>query len=379
MSTEALDVVISFDTTGSMAGVLGQVRKRSKELVERLFKEIPELHVGVMAHGDYSDAKTKYLLRKVDLTDDKQAVLKFIKSVPATFGGDSPEAYEYALHEARSLAWRDGVGRVLVVIGDEVPHGKNYKGNKDHLDWRVELQALADAGVKIYGVQAHGTDAKAKKFYQTLAEKSGGTYLTLGDFKTAADLLAGIAMRERGEEDLSRYAREVTAARRMDVGLRGAYEAMLGRALTAEEGGEVEAGTEATATEGDEATAPPKRRRAARKATKKPAAKKPARKPARKKTARKPLVKRPTAEQKKKARARVAAAKKRASTRHKGYTRSLSLYSVAERARAAALKRARALAETIKKLRAKVKAARDAERAANRALSDAKKKAARLK
>lgn len=374
MSTEALDVVISFDTTGSMAGVLGQVRKRSKELVERLFKEIPELHVGVMAHGDYSDAKTKYLLRKVDLTDDKQAVLKFIKSVPATFGGDSPEAYEYALHEARSLAWRDGVGRVLVVIGDEVPHGKNYKGNKDHLDWRVELQALADAGVKIYGVQAHGTDAKAKKFYQTLAEKSGGTYLTLGDFKTAADLLAGIAMRERGEEDLSRYAREVTAARRMDVGLRGAYEAMLGRALTAEEGGET--GAEA-ATEGDEASAETKRRPARKKAAKKPAPKKAAAKrPARKKTARRPFA---SAATKKRARVKIATAKKRAATKHKSHNRATKLYLVAERARAAALKRAHALAETLKKLRAKVKAARDAERAANRALSDAKKKAARLK
>ncbi len=375
MSTEALDVVISFDTTGSMAGVLGQVRKRSKELVERLFKEIPGLHVGVMAHGDYSDAKTKYLLRKVDLTDDKQAVLKFIKSVPATFGGDSPEAYEYALHEARSLAWRDDVGRVLVVIGDEVPHGKNYKGNKDHLDWRVELQALADAGVKIYGVQAHGTDAKAKKFYQTLADKSGGTYLTLGDFKTAADLLAGIAMRERGEEDLSRYAREVAAARRMDVGLRGAYEAMLGRALTAEEGGET--GAEAVATEGDEAAPAPKRRPARKKAAKKPAAKKAAAKrPARKKAARRPF---PSAATKKRARLKVATAKKRAATKHKSYTRAASLYSVASRARAAALKRARALAETLKKLRAKVKAARDAERVARRALSDAKKKAARLK
>jgi hypothetical protein len=371
MSTEALDVVISFDTTGSMAGVLGQVRKRSKELVERLFKEIPELRVGVMAHGDYSDAKTKYLLRKVDLTDDKQAVLKFIKSVPATFGGDSPEAYEYALHEARSLAWRDGVGRVLVVIGDEVPHGKNYKGNKDHLDWRVELQALADAGVKIYGVQAHGTDAKAKKFYQTLADKSGGTYLTLGDFKTAADLLAGIAMRERGEEDLSRYAREVAAARRMDVGLRGAYEAMLGRALTAEEGGET--GAEAAATEGDEAAPAPKRRPARKKAAKKLAVKKPARRRA-------PLVKKkPTAATKARARRKLATARKRAATKHKGYTRAAKVYLVAERARSAALKRARALAETLKKLRAKVKAARDADKAAARALSDAKKKAARLK
>ena len=134
MSANAIDVVISFDTTGSMYPCLTQLRRHADAAVRRLFKEIPGLRVGVMAHGDYSDARTQYLLQKVDLTDDQAAVLKFIKTVKPTFGGDAPEAYEYALHVGRSLKWRASRAKVFVLIGDDVPHGPKYPGNKLHLD-----------------------------------------------------------------------------------------------------------------------------------------------------------------------------------------------------------------------------------------------------
>ena len=201
MSTEALDVVISFDTTGSMAGVLGQVRKRSKELVERLFKEIPGLHVGVMAHGDYSDAKTKYLLRKVDLTDDKQAVLKFIKSVPATFGGDSPEAYEYALHEARSLAWRDGVGRVLVVIGDEVPHGREHIGGVGlGIEWPEAIE-VGSGPKRVLDHRPHArndVDAESDRMHRRddVGVEDGGVGAVAAD-RLQRDLRRQIGLRDR--------------------------------------------------------------------------------------------------------------------------------------------------------------------------------------
>lgn len=54
-TTNPIDVVISFDTTGSMYPVLTQVRRKVKEAVERLMSELPGIQIGIIAHGDYYD------------------------------------------------------------------------------------------------------------------------------------------------------------------------------------------------------------------------------------------------------------------------------------------------------------------------------------
>lgn len=52
-----LDMVIAFDTTGSMAAYIGAVRKEVSELVPRLFKDNENLRLGIVAFGDYCDMK----------------------------------------------------------------------------------------------------------------------------------------------------------------------------------------------------------------------------------------------------------------------------------------------------------------------------------
>ena len=50
-----LDMVIAFDTTGSMAAYIGAVRNEVTELVPRLFKYNQNLRLGIVAFGDYCD------------------------------------------------------------------------------------------------------------------------------------------------------------------------------------------------------------------------------------------------------------------------------------------------------------------------------------
>ena len=52
-----LDMVIAFDTTGSMAAYIEAVRKEVSELVPRLFKDNEDLRLGIVAFGDYCDMK----------------------------------------------------------------------------------------------------------------------------------------------------------------------------------------------------------------------------------------------------------------------------------------------------------------------------------
>ena len=53
-----LDMVIAFDTTGSMAAYIGAVRKEVSELAPRLFKDNENLRLGIVAFGDYCDMKS---------------------------------------------------------------------------------------------------------------------------------------------------------------------------------------------------------------------------------------------------------------------------------------------------------------------------------
>ena len=103
MTTESIDVCLTFDTTGSMYPCLTQVRRAQAELVKRLFKDIPNLRIAVIAHGDYCDAGDPYVTKTLDFSSDKKKICKFIEKVESTYGGDAPECYELVLHESRLI------------------------------------------------------------------------------------------------------------------------------------------------------------------------------------------------------------------------------------------------------------------------------------
>ncbi len=46
-----IDVVFSFDTTGSMYPCLEEVRHKLKEIIERLLKDIPNIRIALIAQG----------------------------------------------------------------------------------------------------------------------------------------------------------------------------------------------------------------------------------------------------------------------------------------------------------------------------------------
>src|SRR5262249_57729389 len=152
MSATRVEVVFSFDTTGSMYPCLTQVRRNVKNTVTGLSEEIPGIRIGIIAHGDYCDAGSTYVTKHLDLTDDVKRICDFVETVQPTGGGDAPECYELVLKEAQDLHWTAGTNKALVVIGDDVPHPAAHTPGK--IDWRTELGKLTEAGVAVYGVQA---------------------------------------------------------------------------------------------------------------------------------------------------------------------------------------------------------------------------------
>jgi hypothetical protein len=201
-TAEVIDVMISFDTTGSMYPCLTQVRREIDKLVRRLFKDIPDLRIGIIAHGDYYDARYSYVTKMLDLTRDENRICRFVGTVEPTSGGDSPECYELVLHETRTEAsWETGRNKVLVLIGDDVPHPPHYPQNTKNIDWRNELGLLLEAGVHVYAVQALGR-RHATKFYKEVATKTGGFHLELDQFAHIGDMIKAICYKQQGDEQL---------------------------------------------------------------------------------------------------------------------------------------------------------------------------------
>jgi hypothetical protein len=230
MSTEVIDnrveVVFSFDTTGSMYPCLAQVRKKLGSTVARLTKEIPGIRIGIIAHGDYCDEGSTYVTKVLDLTDDKDAIVRFVERVEPTGGGDAPECYELVLHQARNLKWTEGYTQAFVLIGDDVPHGPSQNPRK--LDWRAEVDGLGKMGIPVYGVQALNR-RHATPFYKELAQKSGGFHLSLDQFAYITDTLLAICYKQSGDMKLQAYEAEVAKEGRLTRGLNTVFNTMLKR------------------------------------------------------------------------------------------------------------------------------------------------------
>lgn len=153
-----LDMVIAFDTTGSMARYIEAVRQEVAELIPRLFKDNDDLRLGIVAFGDYCDMENpqrfgdayQYILPTANAND----LIKFVRSSKDTSGGDWPEFYELVIKKiVEETPWREGSTRSVLLIADAIPHELGYSyenfviGNQ--IDWRKEAQKAANKKIKI--------------------------------------------------------------------------------------------------------------------------------------------------------------------------------------------------------------------------------------
>lgn len=147
-----LDLVIAFDTTGSMAAYIEDVKYQVASLIPTLFADNEDLKLGIVAFGDYCDMISKedfgpaYQCHK--LSSNKHHLIEFVENVQNTNGGDTPEFYELVIRKIVSeTAWRPDASRAALLIADSTPHLDTS------IDWRVEARKAAEARVRFDTVQ----------------------------------------------------------------------------------------------------------------------------------------------------------------------------------------------------------------------------------
>ena len=173
-----LDMVIAFDTTGSMSAYIDAVRQEVAELIPRLFKDNEDLRLGIVAFGDYCDMNNAQdfgdAYQCLMPTNNENDIIKFVRETRNTSGGDGDEFYELVIKKiVEETPWREDSTRAILLISDAEPHplGYTYKdyvvGNQ--IDWRKEASKAAEMKIKIDTVTI--TDSP---WYKELSKMTNG-------------------------------------------------------------------------------------------------------------------------------------------------------------------------------------------------------------
>lgn len=209
LNDSMLDMVIAFDTTGSMNAYIKAVKLQVKELIPKLFKQNPDLRIGIVAFGDYCDMPSKDRFGKAyqvcELTDNENRLIEFITKAQSTSGGDSDEFYELVIKKiVEETNWREGSTKAVLLIADAEPHEVGYHyGTKvinNQIDWREEAKKAAEKGIKFDTLTINKTG-----WYKELSSTTNGVSAPFSTSSKTSQLVEAAALARGGEKTRGLY------------------------------------------------------------------------------------------------------------------------------------------------------------------------------
>lgn len=206
-----LDMVIAFDTTGSMSAYINAVKTHVKELVPKLFSSNPDLRIGIVAFGDYCDMKAPTLYGKayqvLDLTNDENKIIQFINEAQNTSGGDGDEFYELVIKKiTEETAWREGSTKAVLLIADAAPHRVGYSYStivkNAQIDWREEAKKASELGIKF---DTMTIDPMYIEWYKELSAMTNGVSVPFKNSGKTSQVIEAAALSRGGERTRGLY------------------------------------------------------------------------------------------------------------------------------------------------------------------------------
>lgn len=232
-----LDLVIVPDLTGSMASVSRILSRNCQELAQRLNESLPGSRMSVVGIGNYA-AGTLYKSfgPLTDLSSNVKEIQQFLDDNHGVRGGYSQgytrsscsAAYELGLKECNTFDWREGVAKVVLVIGDEECTSKTHG---QRVDYKEQLTGLKEKGVQVYGVQCL-TNRNVTYFYKEVAQVTGGYHLQLNQFADILELVIAVAYSQKDDDSLESFAEELKRKARMSRSMLSIFNTLSGKDLS---------------------------------------------------------------------------------------------------------------------------------------------------
>lgn len=250
------DLMLIFDTTGSMESLISTAQARALEIEAALRTESPDLALGVMDVRDYPygeaglAADWPWQLRGRLSTEPADLVAATLELWPGG-GGDAPEAYAGAIAaslDEAGVGWREGAQRFIVLLGDSVPRDADLNaglanprlpspwrpgnpgwwqdsgpdwvpGTADDIDWQTLLTRLDAEGVTLSAGlsgaaprELGGITGDLVAYWRDWTGRTGGSAVDLSNVGQLPAALAG--MLGDGGRTIERLAPELLPAER---------------------------------------------------------------------------------------------------------------------------------------------------------------------
>jgi hypothetical protein len=120
-----LDIVLCFDSTGSMSGEIDQVKRQIERIGTTLTTLVPKARISVCTYRDLGD---EYVTKGLPLTGSIQDVQSYLSRISAGGGGDHPEAVDEGMYwSINQNNYRPNARKVILVFGDAPPHPNKLK------------------------------------------------------------------------------------------------------------------------------------------------------------------------------------------------------------------------------------------------------------
>ena len=216
----AADVLLAFDTTGSMYSAITQAKTDAAAIVTGVTMQIPGARFAVADFRDYQvpeyGAGSQDYPYKLDTPGGftSAGVGDPINALTLGYGGDAPEAYNRLFYESYSdaaLNWASGAQRVVVVLGDELGHDANASafssacldtaptdpgrdgifGNADDLPTKTVLDGMKAHATSLSFVSYAPAGTVQQQCQSAMAGYTGGSLVQGTGDATAAGALAG--------------------------------------------------------------------------------------------------------------------------------------------------------------------------------------------
>jgi len=129
-----LDVAFVVDTTGSMKDDIRAVKDSLFDIVDKVVSKTEGLSIrfGIVSYRDHPPQDRTYVTRVFDFSTKIKDVHTEISRLRPSEGGDTPEAVADGLFDARNkLSWNRDAYKVLLLVGDAPPHGREYNSLSD--------------------------------------------------------------------------------------------------------------------------------------------------------------------------------------------------------------------------------------------------------
>jgi hypothetical protein len=217
----ATDVLLIFDTTGSMSGALAPAQAEIEATLQQIDSDLPNVRYGVAEVRDYAavygePGDSPWQLDQ-PITDDRTAIQDAVNALQAGGGGTAPESYARALWEANTsgaIGWRPTAKHVVLLVGDSYPHDEDLDegipgsdqivgspwdtghdpgpdevvGTSDDINWQSVLARMGADDMPLMFLFYHGT-AALSPYWRAWSKITGGLMESAGSGQLAADIV----------------------------------------------------------------------------------------------------------------------------------------------------------------------------------------------